>query len=81
MDRNKFIPLLLSSAMAFMWGCGEGEIFKASDDDERVKATLLEKLDSTKKDYEKNVEEFNSKYEDLCDGENWIHIHKFNVID
>ena len=30
---------------------------------------------------EKDVEEFNSKYEDLCDSENWIHIHKFNVID
>ena len=66
MDRNKFIPLLLSSAMAFMWGCGEGEIFKVTDDDERVKATLAEKLDSTKKDYEKNVDEFLKSFKDYC---------------
>ncbi|WP_173475970.1 hypothetical protein [Fibrobacter succinogenes] len=66
MDRKKFIPLLLSSAMAFMWGCGEGEIFKASDDDERVKATLLEKLDSTKKDYQKNLDDFLKPYIEYC---------------
>ena len=66
MDRKKFIPLLLSSAMAFMWGCGEGEIFEVTNDDERVKATLLEKLDSTKKDYEKNVEEFLKPYIEYC---------------
>ena len=62
MDRKKFIPLLLSSAMAFMWACGEGNISGVTDDDERVKATLLEKLDSTKKDYKKNVEEFLKPY-------------------
>ncbi|MBQ7079005.1 MAG: hypothetical protein IJM92_04930 [Fibrobacter sp.] len=66
MDRKKFIPLLLSSAMAFMWACGEGNISGVTDDDERVKATLLEKLDSTKKDYKKNVEEFLKPYFEYC---------------
>lgn len=66
MDRNKFIPLLLSSAMAFMWACGEGDISKVTDDDERVKATLLEKLDSTKKDYKKNLDDFLKPYVEYC---------------
>ena len=66
MDRKKFIPLLLSSAMAFMWACGEGDISGITNDDERVKATLLEKLDSTKKDYGKNVEEFLKPYIEYC---------------
>lgn len=39
MDRKKkLIPLILSSAMVFMWACGEGEIFYADNDDEMMKA-------------------------------------------
>lgn len=34
MDRKKFLPLLLSSAMVLFWACGEGEIAKATDNDE-----------------------------------------------
>ncbi len=66
MDRKKFIPLLLTSAMAFLWACGEGDIVGVDDKDERVKATLSEKLDSTKKDYQKNVDEFLKSFKDYC---------------
>ncbi|SHK54211.1 hypothetical protein SAMN05720759_103346 [Fibrobacter sp. UWB12] len=68
MERKKFIPLLLSSAMAFLWACGEGSINEVTDVDERAKANLLEKLDSTKKDYEKNVHEFVDKFLEYCNG-------------
>ena len=67
MDRKKkLIPLLLSSAMFLIWACGEGSINEVTDTDERAIANLSEKLDSTKKDYEKNVHEFVDKFLEYC---------------
>jgi plastocyanin len=66
MDRKKFIPLLLSSAMAFMWACGEGNITDVTDDDERVKSSFLKEIDSTKKDYEEKVHKFIDKFLEYC---------------
>lgn len=67
MDRKKkLITLFLSSAVAVFWACGEGSINQVTDTDERGVANLLEKLDSTKKDYEKNVHEFVDKFLEYC---------------
>lgn len=67
MDRKKkLITLFLSSAVAMFWACGEGSINEVTDTDERGVANLLEKLDSTKKDYEKNVHEFVDRFLEYC---------------
>ena len=44
MDRKKLSLLLLSSAMLGMWGCGEGDVFEATDDDELL-VSKIEKMD------------------------------------
>lgn len=67
MDRKKkLIPLFFTSAMTIFWACGEGNINYVEVDDEMAQKKMLEKIDSTKKDYDKNVEEFLQPFIDYC---------------
>lgn len=56
MDRKRFLPLLVSSAMLCLWACGEGEISRAEDADEMAKKIVTEKSDY----------EFASYYVEYC---------------
>lgn len=42
MKRKFLMPLIFSSAMMFMWACGEGDVFYADDQDEMVKNKMGE---------------------------------------
>ena len=42
MDRKLLIPLFISSAMFFMWACGEGNVVEATDADEMAKKKMEE---------------------------------------
>lgn len=42
MDRKVLLPLFISSAMFFMWACGEGDIVYVTDADEMVKKKIEE---------------------------------------
>ncbi len=42
MKRTFLMPLIFSSAMMFMWACGEGDVLYADDQDEMVKTKMGE---------------------------------------
>ena len=62
MDRKKLISVLLTSAMAIFWACGEGDIVKVTDEDEMIKSK------SDPKDTKNSVSdiEFLQPYLDYC---------------
>lgn len=66
MDRKKLIPLFLTSVMTAFWACGEGDIVGVDDKDETAQKKIQEKIDSTKKDYDKNVDEFLEPFIKYC---------------
>lgn len=66
MDRKKLIPLFLASVMTAFWACGEGDVVGVDDKDETALKKIQEKIDSTKKDYGKNVDEFLEPFIKYC---------------
>ena len=46
MERKKVLPLLLSSAMAFLWACAEGDIVDVTNADEIARKKIEETNDS-----------------------------------
>jgi hypothetical protein len=63
MDRKKFLPLLFSSALMVFYACGEGEIFKATDDDEMMKSKSDNDSKNAISDYD-----FLQPYLEYCSG-------------
>jgi len=66
MDRKKILPLLFTSAAIILWACGEGSINYVEDQDEIVLKDLKDKLDTSKKDYDENVNSFLQTFVDYC---------------
>ena len=66
MDRKKILPLLFSSAAIILWACGEGSINYVEDQDEIALKELKDKLDTSKKDYDENVNSFLQTFVDYC---------------
>ena len=66
MDRKKILPLLFTSAAIILWACGEGSINYVEDQDEIALKELKDKLDTSKKDYDENVNSFLQTFVDYC---------------
>ena len=66
MDRKKILPLLFTSAAIILWACGEGSINYVEDQDEIALKELKDKLDTSKKDYDENLNSFLQTFVDYC---------------
>lgn len=67
MDRKKILPLLFTSAAIILWACGEGSINYVEDKDEIALKDIKDKLDTSKKDYNDNANEFLKSFLEYCD--------------
>ncbi|WP_258285916.1 hypothetical protein [Fibrobacter succinogenes] len=57
---------MFTSAAIILWACGEGSINYVEDQDEIALKELKDKLDTSKKDYDENVNSFLQTFVDYC---------------